>query len=183
MELWEQQKGERAKAFMLFCIFRDLGPLRNLPKALAQYESSTNETLSIGQINTYSSKYNWYERAKAYDAHCDEIARLEREEAIKEMEHRHAMNSAKIQEVAMKVLEHPDMQNINNLEASKLAWIMMTTANTIEKAGGFERLTLGETTEYVAQKVDADIKAEVKVEESVFDKVKKAKKLLEEDEE
>lgn len=182
MELWEQQKGERAKAYLLFSIYRDLGPLRTLAKALDKYMSDYNSSLSMGQMNLYSSKYNWVERSHAYDQHCDEVARLEREEAIKEMEHRHADSSARIQAMAMKVLEHPDLQNIDNMEASKLAWIMMTTANTIEKAGGFERLTLGETTEYVASKVDAELKADVKSDVSVFDKVKKAKQLLEEEE-
>lgn len=183
MELWEQQKGERAKAFCCFTYYRDVGPARTLEKAHNKYIADTQDTIKITQFYTYSQRYNWVERARAYDQHCDEIARLEREEAIKEMEHRHATNSARIQEVAMKVLEHPDLQNLDNLEASKLAWIMMTTANTIEKAGGFERLTLGETTEYVASKVDAELKAEVKSDISVFDKVKRAKQLLEDKEE
>lgn len=181
MELWEQRKGERAKAFYLFTIYRDLGRLRSLEKVPPKYNELTGETISIGQVTTYSAKHGWVERSHAYDRHQDEIVRLEREEAIKEMEHRHAHDTAVIQDAAMKVLNDPQVQ-AGGLEPSKLAWIVQTVANAYEKAGGFERLTLGETTEYVANKIDGEMKHEVKVEESVFDKVKKAKKLIEEQE-
>ena len=182
MELWEQQKGERSKAFMLFCIYRDLGPLRSLDKCADKFRESGENTISIRQVQEYSLKNDWVNRAKAYDMHCDEIARLEREEAIKEMEHRHAKDTAKIQQATMDLFNHPDMKNVESLEASKVAWILMTLANTYEKAGGFERLTLGETTEYVANKVDSELNVKLDADISVFDKVKKAKKLIEDEE-
>lgn len=183
MEPWEQQKGERSKAFMLFCIYRDLGPLRSLEKCSIKYHEDHNDNLNIRQFGEYSRKYDWVARAAAYDQHLDELERAQLEEELKEMTKRHARDTARIQEIAMNVLAHPDMQHPEDMEPSKIAWIVQTVSNAYEKAGGFERLTRGESTEKISNEVDARIEASLEHNISVFDKLKKAKKLIEEEDE
>jgi hypothetical protein len=63
---------ESSKAYALFCKYRDLGPTRSLAKLK---KSDSDMMVSLPQLFRYSTKFNWVERAQAYDrqALADEL--------------------------------------------------------------------------------------------------------------
>ncbi|RAP49293.1 MAG: hypothetical protein BZ138_07890 [Methanosphaera sp. rholeuAM270] len=61
---WEvREKNETAKAFSYFNTYLNLGTNRSLSKV----RSAHNNDISLNQLKTYSSKYNWVSRAKEKD--------------------------------------------------------------------------------------------------------------------
>jgi hypothetical protein len=64
MRAFEPQPKESSKAFWAFKIYRDLGPERSLVKACESYYGST---ANLAQIKVWSSKFDWVDRARAYD--------------------------------------------------------------------------------------------------------------------
>ena len=79
--------GESARDFYAFCIYRDLGPRRSLQKAWRAYCQQPKHGVSLrgrprrniavptkcpGAWTALSSKYQWVQRAAAYDDRCDD---------------------------------------------------------------------------------------------------------------
>src|SRR5674476_459233 len=65
IQAYEQQRPrERSKAYALFCKYRDLGPTRSLAKLK---KSDSDTMVSLRQLFRYSAKFDWVERAEAYD--------------------------------------------------------------------------------------------------------------------
>src|SRR5215467_5679024 len=86
---WERQPGESARAFAAFCLFRDIGPRRSLRECCRRFYG--DRTMSnLGQSSTWSGKWQWVERCRAWDDHLDALARQEQERQRKEMVERHA---------------------------------------------------------------------------------------------
>lgn len=66
---WDRLPGESPQAYRAFCVFRDLGPTRNLAKVQQQvYPNAVGKT---GRLNTWKKQFNWATRADAFDAHKD----------------------------------------------------------------------------------------------------------------
>ena len=84
-ELWERQSGETDKSFDAFTIFRDLGPNRTLVDVFRRRSPDSRASAS-GRLPSYfvdwASKWNWKERAAAYDAHLDSVKRIKIEEQV-----------------------------------------------------------------------------------------------------
>src|SRR5712691_12687320 len=74
--LWDPQPGESAQAFAAFVEYRDLGPERSIDAVVQKLDKS--RTL----IGRWSGRWRWVKRARAYDAHLDEIRRKAHESAI-----------------------------------------------------------------------------------------------------
>lgn len=66
---WEKQHGESKQAFAAFSVYRDLGICRTIPIV----SEKCNKTASL--LYHWSSKWNWAERAEAYDKNVAEEAR------------------------------------------------------------------------------------------------------------
>ena len=85
-EPWAFQQGcrpgkrETNEGYRCFRIFLELGPERSI-KNVADVSGAKYET-----VKAYSSKYNWPQRAAAYDAH---VIRTWSQEAREEFESRH----------------------------------------------------------------------------------------------
>lgn len=62
---WEQLPEESNASYMRFCAYLSLGPTRTIEKARA----STGVKGRSGHWDRESSKYNWVDRAIAYDIH------------------------------------------------------------------------------------------------------------------
>jgi hypothetical protein len=99
---WEQSPDETAKAYVAFCVYRDLGPTRSLAKAAQAMNHPPGYKHTLGE---WSTKYKWQSRCFDYDRCMQKVAQLEKEEAIRQMTHRHARDSVKIQQMAMEALE------------------------------------------------------------------------------
>jgi len=61
---FEREPKETNKAYGAFCIYRDLGPERSLAKAAETYYGSSK---NLAQIGLWSRKFDWVERARAFD--------------------------------------------------------------------------------------------------------------------
>ena len=93
--LWEQRDGESSKAFEAFRVYRDMGASRG-QRAVAEQLNKAES-----QISTWSSDWNWVERAMAYDRHLDDVRRAENAEAIRAMAERHAAQAQLMQGTAV----------------------------------------------------------------------------------
>jgi hypothetical protein len=87
---FERQPGESTKAFEAFKCYRALGTKRSLQKAAELYYGrSTN----VAQFGRWSRKFDWVERARAFDDWQEMIA----QQAIAEYEQRRAVEFAERQ--------------------------------------------------------------------------------------
>jgi hypothetical protein len=72
MREWEMQPGETPTAYRAFGAFRDLGPERNLKLAAsAHYGVEEASASQYQQIRSWSSRFDWFDRARAYDDHVE----------------------------------------------------------------------------------------------------------------
>lgn len=78
---WEQQPGESGAAYGAFCVFRDLGPGRELTAAYRQAAGKPEARQSSGCWNSWAGRYRWADRARAYDAHLEAVQLRAREQA------------------------------------------------------------------------------------------------------
>lgn len=62
---WERQKNEGSETYADFCVYRDLGPGRSIPKAA---ELQGKNVTALWQA---SSRHKWVKRAEAYDAYLE----------------------------------------------------------------------------------------------------------------
>lgn len=92
--LWDRLENETAKAYAAFAVYRDLGPLRSLVRARDKLGKRPGYETLLGR---WSRRYNWVERAQAWDAHLDEITKTTTEETRKEMARRHIESAINIQ--------------------------------------------------------------------------------------
>jgi len=61
---WEQWPDETDLSYSYFISYLEIGPGRSLPKVCQKY---TKKDSYISQLKKWSSKYDWVERASAYD--------------------------------------------------------------------------------------------------------------------
>ena len=101
-ELWERLTGESAKGYAHFVLYRDMGSERSLRKVA---EGGDN-TAKIRQLEKWSVKWRWVERAQAYDDEMDRQLRAKKEKAREEMAERHAKVALLGMNVAVKGLEN-----------------------------------------------------------------------------
>lgn len=92
---WEQQDGETTAAFAAFCCFRDLGAARSLRTAYRKFCARKRGVRSVprgapGAWTAWSTAHDWVSRARAWDGHCDALARAEIEKRIRELAERRA---------------------------------------------------------------------------------------------
>lgn len=175
--IWERQKSERSKAFYLFTLYRDLGPLRTINKVQDTYSEEQGKTISLNQLHKYSGRCEWVKRVEAYDDYVDGLLRLEHEQAILEMVKRHSERSEEFQEKIKELIEDPEFEEMS---PTQKAWALNTNIHSYVKIALLERLSRGETTDKT--ETNTNLKAE-KID--VFDDIRELKetiKLSEEDE-
>ena len=81
---WERQTGEGPRAWEAFQVYRDLGQGRSIRKAA---DSLGRSPLHLSEL---SAKHGWVERAAAWDAELDRLARKAQIAAVKRMRKVHA---------------------------------------------------------------------------------------------
>ncbi len=82
-EIYERLSHETSKAYHHFAAYRDMGSTRSLQKVAKRYK------MSRAPLGRLSKKYNWVERAKAYDLHMERVKMEAREIVELERERRH----------------------------------------------------------------------------------------------
>lgn len=132
-EIWERLPGESSKAYEAFCIYRDLGVDRSIEKTA----KSRLKPGSYSWLRNWSSKYNWVERARAYDDYLEREKRKEQEKAILEMVERHTKEAMALQQKALERLKSLDPNELSTRDI--LSYLM--------EAIKLERLSRGEPNE------------------------------------
>lgn len=120
MHEWDRQPGETAKQHRAFLQYRDLGPDRSIAAAVAKLPGRTKAgTKSARPWERWSAKFNWIERAQAWDRHEEKIRDAARERTIQSEERKWALRRAEVP-----IYEY------------KAATVLLTTAvNQVERKG------------------------------------------------
>lgn len=98
-KLWERQKGESEQAYEAFCIYRDLG-LQRSNAAVCERLSKSRQLIS-----RWKARYDWDERARAYDNDLAKKVHAEAVKALKDMTGRHIKMAVQLQEKALEALK------------------------------------------------------------------------------
>jgi hypothetical protein len=132
-EPWERQKGETARAYEAFAVYRDLGAGRSINKT-AQKLGKNRTTIS-----EWSARNNWVKRCEAWDTEQDRIARQAQTEEIKKMRKRHADLATAMLVKAAKALQKIPDDEIKAGDISKM----------VDTAAKLERISRGDVGEVV----------------------------------
>ncbi len=154
-EIWERQPGETGKAYSHFAKYRDLGPERSMEKLRKNLGVKVSQT----RLEQLSVKYNWVNRAAAYDDYIDRKKREEKEKAILDMAERHARLAVAFQQKVVERLRELDSAELEPRDLSK--WL--------DIAVKVERLARGEPTEIGKQEVTLPAIVEVITDEEGTD--------------
>lgn len=79
LDSWERRKGETKKKYSYFLYYLNMEKPRNL-RIVAEEHGRTH-----GYIRVLASEYDWVDRVADYDAHLQEIVRIENEEKFKQI--------------------------------------------------------------------------------------------------
>ena len=120
---WEQQPGESAKAFEAFAIYRDMGVERSVRKVTQRL----NKSLTL--IGKWSSRYNWPERARAYDRDLDRQAHAQAVRDVRGMTNRHIRIAMQLQAKALEALEQLNVATLS----PKMQLAFLAKATEIER--------------------------------------------------
>lgn len=120
---WEQQPGESAKAFEAFAIYRDMSAERSVRKVTQRL----NKSLTL--IGKWSSRYNWPERARAYDRDLDRQAHAQAVRDVRSMTNRHIRIAMQLQAKALEALEQLNVATLS----PKMQLAFLAKATEIER--------------------------------------------------
>lgn len=128
---WERQKGETPQAFEAFSIYRDMGSSRSTAKVGRKLGKSKN------LMDRWSSRWEWVERARAYD---NDLERQERAEAAKDLKEARKRQRKTGYFMQKKATEALDRLNVEDLDANAIIRLIVEGAklergNLLEEAG------------------------------------------------
>lgn len=136
-KLWERLPDEGSKAFEAFAIYRDMG-LKE--RSIAKVSKQLGKSKAL--MDRWSSRYQWVERAAAWDKEQDRVAREAQLEDIKKMRKRHAdLATAMLAKAAKALLRIPD----DEIKAGDLS-------RMVETATKLERISRGDVGEVVEER-------------------------------
>jgi hypothetical protein len=118
--IFDRMEGESASYFAMFTFYRDLGPIRTYEAVRREFDRSPS------QFATIHKRWNWKERALAYDHHLDQVRQGATRLTVHNMAQRQAALGVKMQVMAEKRLgefaENPDlMASVSIGDTVKLA--------------------------------------------------------------
>ena len=116
---WERQKGETPQAFEAFSIYRDMGSSRSTAKVGRKLGKSKN------LMDRWSSRWEWVERARAYD---NDLERQERAEAAKDLKEARKRQRKTGYFMQKKATEALDRLNVEDLDANAIIRLIVEGA-------------------------------------------------------
>jgi hypothetical protein len=133
-ESWERLPGETGAAYAAFCAFRDLGPDRNIRKAVETAEKDEGKRKkSYGTWRNWCAAFRWRERAADYDNYTEKLKQTEFRKTIEEQGRVHRAVTGKMLEVVSKKL---DTMNPADLSQNTITeWASMAIRAEREAAG------------------------------------------------
>jgi len=152
---WDKRESETAKAYAAFRIFRDLDPgKRSIRAACAVGAGVVNPSPSrVKSWQQWHKRYDWAERAQAWDAHLDEIRQESAEDAIEQMQRDHIEAAQQLRHFAMISLR----RLIERAEADPgYALPPVTVGRLLREATTLERVSCGMPTAIERQETGED---------------------------
>lgn len=146
---YEQIKGERAKAFEAFKVYRDLGPSRTLSDVAMILGK---EPPYVGQL---SKRWQWVQRARAWDVAEDRRANEARLKAREEMEQRHIELACGMQVLALEAIQR--LADKAQKDAADGVLNPDTVVKFVKAATELERLSRGSPSEITETTVKEEI--------------------------
>jgi hypothetical protein len=138
---WDRLPGETVKAFIAFCAYRDLGPTRTIPKAIAViYGMPLSERPRRGKsarFELWSRRNSWVARAGAFDLAEQKQAEIRLAAARIDARTRRL--------AASRAMFGKAVKRLNKIDGERLSVEGML--RLLESAMKNERLDLGEATE------------------------------------
>lgn len=102
---WDRWPQESDQAWQAFREYRDFGPDRTAQRVAERIGKSTFH------LQTYSSRYDWVRRVRAWEAHVDDLRQKEFEAVTRKMAQQHAEAAQYLWQRAIKVIDSvPDDQ-------------------------------------------------------------------------
>ena len=135
-EPWERRKGETARAYEAFTVYRDMGAGRSINK------TAQNLTKNRTTIAEWSSKHEWVKRVAAWDAEQDRIARQAQIDEIKKMRKRHADLANAMLVKAAKALQRIPEDEIKATDVSRM----------VDTAAKLERISRGDVGDVIEER-------------------------------
>jgi hypothetical protein len=148
-QLFSRQERETDKAWAAFVVYRDLGPEERTRAKVAEQLGKSARWIEI-----WSRRWNWTERARAYDVHMDRAGTDAQVEAIREMKQRQVALGRRYQEVALKALETLADDIEAGIADDK---VRKDIAKLAEFGAKLERVNLDEPDEIIKNKVQIEV--------------------------
>ena len=111
---WDRRDGETARAYSAFRSFREAGPLRSLTATAAE--------LGIAErtAKRWSGRWDWFERAVAWDDEIHQLEDARRLEALRTMHDQHQRAARAATAKALAALQALDAADIPAAAAARL---------------------------------------------------------------
>ena len=133
-ESWERLTKESTGAFAAFCAFRDLGPDRNIRKAIGSVEKNTaTQAKKYNVWRNWSNQFRWRERAADYDNYIEKLKQEELRKTIEAQGEKHREVTGKMLDVVSKKL---DLMNPGDLTQNTVTEWVQTAIKTERDIAG-----------------------------------------------
>jgi len=133
-ESWERLAGESSAAFAAFCAFRDVGPERNIRKAVESVEKDEAVQAKRYRVwRNWSMAFRWRERAAEYDGYTEKLKQAEMRKTIEAQGEQHRRVTGKMLEVVSKKLDLMDPAELS--QGNLTEWVQTAIKAEREAAG------------------------------------------------
>ena len=133
-ESWERLPGETTLAYSAFCSFRDLGPERNVRKAVDCFEKDeTKREKRIKVWRNWSTQYRWRERAADFDRYIEKLKQEELRKTIEAQGEKHREVTGKMLDVVSRKLDTMNPEDLTQGNVSE--WVQAAIKAEREAAG------------------------------------------------
>jgi hypothetical protein len=167
MRIFDREPEESTKAFEAWTIYRELGAQRSLQKTAELYYGST---ASVRQLERWSSRFNWVERARASDVEQEMVRRSAVEEYLASQAENHAEREGRIAETLLTVREEAAKQALSMVrwplseqrilqedeDGNEITVILMPAKWSMNSALGLARLAAGAVPGLAPVREDSD---------------------------
>ena len=167
MRIFDRERDESSKAFEAWSIYRDLGAQRSLKKTAELYYGSTS---NVRQLQRWSSRFNWVERARASDVEQEMLRRSAVEDYLASQAENRAEREGRIAEILLTVREEAAKQALSMVRwplseqrilqedeaGNEITVILMPAKWSMNTAIGLARLASGAVPGLASVREDSD---------------------------
>ena len=133
-ECWEKLAGETPLAYAAFSAFRDLGPERNIRRAVETSEKDKAKHEKRYHVwRNWSNQFRWRERAEGYDRYIKRLKQTELRKTIEAQGEMHRAVTGKMLEVVSKKLDSMNPEDLT--QGNVTGWVETAIRADREAAG------------------------------------------------